>query len=87
MQNTPLLLSTLLDNGAKMQPDNEIVTLIGGGKYHRITYAQHQTRVWQLASALSKQARRAQSASRSLRRALLLPQVHPGSRYHCGKGT
>ena len=28
---------------------------------------------------------RAQPASRSLRRALLTPQVNPGSRYHCGK--
>lgn len=26
MQNPPLLLSTLLDRGTKMQPDNEIVT-------------------------------------------------------------
>ena len=28
---------------------------------------------------------RAKSASCSLRRALLMPQVHPGSRYRCGK--
>ena len=28
---------------------------------------------------------RAQSAPRSLRRALLMPQVHPGSLYRCGK--
>ena len=32
-------------------------------------------------------ASRAQSASRSLRRALLMPQVNPGSRYCCGKST
>ena len=30
---------------------------------------------------------RAQSASLSLRRALLTPQVNPGSRYRCGKRT
>ena len=30
---------------------------------------------------------RAKSASRSLRRALLIPQVHPGSLYRCGKRT
>ena len=32
-------------------------------------------------------ARRAQSATRSLRRALLTPQVNPGSFYRCGKRT
>ena len=32
-------------------------------------------------------ARRAQSASRSLRRVLLKPQVNPGTLYRCGKGT
>ena len=30
---------------------------------------------------------RAKSASQSLRRALLMPQVNPGSRYRCGRGT
>ena len=30
---------------------------------------------------------RAKSASRSLRRALLVPQVNPGSLYRCSKGT
>ena len=29
---------------------------------------------------------RAKSASRSWRRALLMPQVNPGSLYRCGKG-
>ena len=51
MMNPPLLLSTLLDRGTRMQPENEIVTLIEGGS-HRITYRQHQGRVYQLASAL-----------------------------------
>ena len=33
----------------------------------------------------SVEARRAQSASRSLRRALLMPQVNAGSLYRCAK--
>jgi acyl-CoA synthetase (AMP-forming)/AMP-acid ligase II len=52
MQSPPLLLSVLLDRGASLQPDNEIVTRVEGG-YSRLTYAQHQRRVYQLASALT----------------------------------
>ena len=38
-------------------------------------------------SNLSMGPSRAKSAPRSLRRALLMPQVNPGSLYRCGKGT
>ena len=41
MQSPPLLLSVLLDRGAKLQPDNEVVTMIEGG-YHRRSMRSHQ---------------------------------------------
>lgn len=53
MMQIPLHMGILCDRGAKLQPDNKIVTKIEGG-YHEITYREHQQRVYRLASALSK---------------------------------
>eukprot|EP00035_Acanthoeca_spectabilis_P031411 m.14018 g.14018 ORF g.14018 m.14018 type:complete len:560 (-) comp4738_c0_seq1:180-1859(-) len=53
MMRTPLMLSTLMDRGAQLQPDETIVTKVANG-YHEITYREHQRRVYKLASALSK---------------------------------
>ena len=36
-------------------------------------------------TAVARPAQRPSFASRSVRRALLLPQVHPGSLYRCGR--
>eukprot|EP00451_Oxyrrhis_marina_P011262 CAMPEP_0204319856 /NCGR_PEP_ID=MMETSP0469-20131031/7327_1 /ASSEMBLY_ACC=CAM_ASM_000384 /TAXON_ID=2969 /ORGANISM="Oxyrrhis marina" /LENGTH=565 /DNA_ID=CAMNT_0051301075 /DNA_START=52 /DNA_END=1749 /DNA_ORIENTATION=+ len=49
----PLLLHTLMDRAARLQPDNLIVTRIQNG-YHQRTYAEHQVRTYQLANALAK---------------------------------
>ena len=38
-------------------------------------------------AAIAAGPSRAKSAPRSLRRALLMPQANPGSRYRCGKRT
>ena len=48
----PLLLKDLMDRGARLQPDNAIITKIEGG-YHTSTYAEHQDQVYRMASALS----------------------------------
>jgi fatty-acyl-CoA synthase len=52
MQRTPLLLSRLMDRGAWIAPDEEIVTKTTGGK-HRETYAEARDRAHQLAWALA----------------------------------
>jgi len=51
MQRTPLLLSRLMDRGAMLCPDEEIVTKTASG-VHRLTYAQSRDRAHQLAWAL-----------------------------------
>jgi acyl-CoA synthetase (AMP-forming)/AMP-acid ligase II len=53
MQRTPLLVARLLDRGAKLAPDEEIVTATGGAT-HRQTYAQTRARACQLANALHR---------------------------------
>lgn len=52
MMQTPLLISTLLDRGALIQPDNLLITRVTDG-YVTLTYRQHQQRSRQLAQALS----------------------------------
>ena len=51
MQRTPLLMSRLLDRGAWIAPDAEVVTLTAGGT-HRQTYADTRRRAGQLANGL-----------------------------------
>lgn len=51
MQRTPLLLSRLMDRGALLCPDEEIVTKTASGT-HRLTYAESRARSHQLAHAL-----------------------------------
>ena len=51
MQRTPLLMSRLLDRGAWIAPDAEIVTLTSDGA-HRQTYADTRRRAGQLANGL-----------------------------------
>jgi fatty-acyl-CoA synthase len=51
MQRTPLLLSRLMDRGARVAPREEVVTLYPGG-LHRQTLAQTRARAVQLAHAL-----------------------------------
>ena len=51
MQNTPLLMSKLMDRAALIAPNEEVVTLTNGG-VHRQTYAQTRARACQLANAL-----------------------------------
>ena len=51
MQRTPLLISRLLDRGAWIAPDQEVVTLTSGGP-HRQTYADTRRRAGQLANGL-----------------------------------
>jgi fatty-acyl-CoA synthase len=51
MQRTPLLLSRLMDRGARVAPREEVVTLHPGG-LHRQTLAQTRARAVQLAHAL-----------------------------------
>ena len=53
MQRTPLLMSRLLDRGARLSPDEEIVTATASG-LHRQTYAQTRARACQLANALRR---------------------------------
>ena len=52
MQNTPLLMSRLLGRGAKLDPNEEIVTLLENGT-HRQTLKTTWDRANQLASALN----------------------------------
>ncbi|MDA1076347.1 MAG: long-chain fatty acid--CoA ligase [Proteobacteria bacterium] len=52
MQHTPLLMSNILDRGAKVAPDEEIVTATTNG-VRRQTYAQTRDRAHQLAHALA----------------------------------
>mmetsp|Transcript_13475 Transcript_13475/g.29548 ORF Transcript_13475/g.29548 Transcript_13475/m.29548 type:complete len:627 (-) Transcript_13475:159-2039(-) len=52
--HVPLLLRSLCDRGAQVQPDNLIVTKTAQG-YKTITYREHQTRSRLLASALARQ--------------------------------
>ena len=53
MQRTPLLMSRLLDRGARLSPDEEIVTKTASG-VHRQTYAQTRARACQLVNALRR---------------------------------
>ena len=53
MQQTPLLLWRLLDRGAWITPNEEIVSATNTGS-HRLTYAEAATRARQLASALKE---------------------------------
>lgn len=48
----PLLMQTLLNRGALVQPQNRIVTKTASG-YLAVTFAEHQARSCQLASALT----------------------------------
>uniref|UniRef100_A0A7S4SIR3 AMP-dependent synthetase/ligase domain-containing protein n=1 Tax=Alexandrium monilatum TaxID=311494 RepID=A0A7S4SIR3_9DINO len=49
----PLLLHSLCDRGARMQPDNLIVTKTTAG-YNTLTFQEHQARTLRLASAMDK---------------------------------
>mmetsp|Transcript_91499 Transcript_91499/g.296148 ORF Transcript_91499/g.296148 Transcript_91499/m.296148 type:complete len:568 (-) Transcript_91499:171-1874(-) len=49
----PLLLKTLIDRGAIIQPDNLIVTKTSKG-YSSVTFVEHQLKAQQLASALQR---------------------------------
>jgi fatty-acyl-CoA synthase len=53
MDDVPLLLSTLMDRGAYVQPTNTIVTATANG-YHEQTYAEHQSVSVRLAAALQR---------------------------------
>lgn len=53
MQSPPLLLHRLLDRGPRLQSNNLIITKVENG-YHSITYKQHMTQTYRLASALHK---------------------------------
>ena len=52
MQHTPLLMSNILDRGAKVAPNEEIVTLTENG-VRRQTYKETRDRSHQLAHALA----------------------------------
>jgi len=52
MQRTPLLLSRLMDRGARIAPNEQVVTKLPNG-LHRQTLAQTRARAAQLANALS----------------------------------
>lgn len=53
MQQTPLIMSRLMDRGAQMQPDVEVVTATADGT-RRQTLAETRDRAHQLAHALAK---------------------------------
>ena len=52
MQNTPLLMANILDRGAKVAPNEEIVTATENG-VRRQTYKETRDRAHQLAHALA----------------------------------
>ena len=52
MQRTPLLMSKLMENGARVAPNVEIVTASATGT-KRLTYAEVRGRAHQLAHALT----------------------------------
>ena len=52
MQRTPLLMSTLMDRGARVAPAEEVVTRTAGGT-SRLGYSEIQARACRLAAALS----------------------------------
>ncbi len=52
MQRTPLLLWRLLDRGARLAPDEQVVSVLGSGEKHRQTYAETAVRARRLAHAL-----------------------------------
>lgn len=54
MQHTPLLMSRLLDRGARVAPDEELVTATKSGTPRRQTYRATRDRTHQLAHALTK---------------------------------
>lgn len=51
-KSSPLLMSRLLDRGAEVAPNEEVVSLVADG-YHRQTYEQTRARAHQLAHALN----------------------------------
>ncbi len=51
MQQTPLLMSNIMDRGAHVQPDVEVVTATADGR--RQTMAETRNRAHQLAHALA----------------------------------
>src|SRR5499426_3828704 len=53
MMNMPLTMPVLMDRGAELMPDNEIVSKMRD-KVHRYTYADLGRRARQLANALTK---------------------------------
>ena len=53
MQHTPLLMSNILDRGATIAPNEEIVTMTETG-VRRQTYKQTRDRAHQLAHALAR---------------------------------
>jgi acyl-CoA synthetase (AMP-forming)/AMP-acid ligase II len=53
MQRTPLLMWRLLDRGALLAPDEQIVSILGSGEKHRQTYAETAIRARRLANALA----------------------------------
>ena len=62
--------------------------LLGGSKYlyrSDVMYRRREPAAVAAMPAESTAARAAPFASRSMRRALLTPQLDPGSRYRCGK--
>lgn len=50
-EEVPLILSRLLDRGAQLQPENEIITRLASG-YHRVTYVEALRTARRLATAL-----------------------------------
>ena len=52
MQRTPLLMWRLLDRGARIAPDEQIVSTLGSGAKHRQSYAETAVRARRLAHAL-----------------------------------
>ncbi len=54
MMDRPMLISSLLDYGAEIHPDTEIVSNRVEGDIHRQTYAETRGRVCQLAHALTE---------------------------------
>merc|ERR1719445_21485 len=51
MQSPPLLLHRLLDRGPRLQPNNHVITKIDNG-YNYVSYRDHMTQTYRLASAL-----------------------------------
>ncbi len=54
MMDTPLLISSLLEHGAKIHRDTELVSRLVEGPIHRYTLAESRLRTCRLANALAK---------------------------------